>query len=160
MAIRFLTILALSLFLTVPVATAQTFPSRPITFIYPYPAGSALDIAWRQINEEAGRQMGQTIVLENRAGAGGRVGFNGIMNAAPDGYTIGQGSNVLSVFQPLIDPANFNVVVGDNYTPIVLGAEIHLILVAHPTANLRSVGDLIAAAKPLKKFTRQATVRR
>ena len=160
MAIRLLSIVVLSAFFWIADARSQPYPSRPITFIYPYAPGSALDTAWRRIVEEAGKHLGQQMVLENRPGAGGRIGFNAVMNARPDGYTIGQGSNVLSVFQPLIDPANFNVSVGEHYTPIALGVEIHLVLVARPTAPFRSVTELIAAAKanPGKHFGGSAGV--
>ena len=130
-----------------PFAVGQEYPNRPITFIYPYAAGSALDSAWRRILEETSKHLGQQIILDNRPGAGGRIGFNAIVNARPDGYTIGQGSNVLSVFQPLMDPANFGVKVGEHYTPIVLGVEIHLVLVARPNAPFRSVQELVAAGR-------------
>jgi tripartite-type tricarboxylate transporter receptor subunit TctC len=130
-----------------PLAIGQEYPNRPITFIYPYAAGSALDSAWRRILEETSKHLGQQIIVDNRPGAGGRIGFNAIVNARADGYTIGQGSNVLSVFQPLIDPVNFGVKVHEHYTPIVLGVEIHLVLVARPNAPFRSVKELVAAGK-------------
>ena len=128
-------------------AWAQPYPVRPVTFIYPYAAGSVLDVAWRRILEEASKHLGQPIVLDNRAGAGGRTGFSTVMNARPDGYTIGQGSNALSVIQPLIDPARFNIVAGEHYTPIALAMDINLVLVARPSAPFKTFAQLVAAAK-------------
>ncbi|MBK1686330.1 Bug family tripartite tricarboxylate transporter substrate binding protein [Rubrivivax gelatinosus] len=71
-------------------ARAADFPERPITFICPWPAGGSADMTMRALCNAAARQLGQTIVLENRAGASGMLGLRAMASAKPDGYTIGQ----------------------------------------------------------------------
>lgn len=127
-------------------ATAQTFPNRAITFIYPYAAGSAPDAAWRALALEAGKVLGQTVIYENRVGAGGRIGFDGIMRAAKDGYTIGVVNNGLTVTQPLADPT-LKVEPGKDYAPIIRTIDIYQVLVAHPSMPFRDLRGMIAYAK-------------
>ena len=81
--------LALGLFLALP-AMAQEFPSRPITLICPWPPGGSTDTHLRRFAEIAARYLGQTIVIENKPGAGGTVGPGGVAHAKPDGYTLTQ----------------------------------------------------------------------
>src|SRR5436305_7444889 len=69
-------------------AAAQEWPTKTITVIVPLGAGSASDIIARVVMEQVGRQLGQTVVVENRPGAGGTIGANMVAKAAPDGYTI------------------------------------------------------------------------
>ena len=69
---------------------ASTYPERPITFICPWPAGGTADMTMRALCVAAGRQLGQPVVLENRAGASGMLGLKAMASAKPDGYTIGQ----------------------------------------------------------------------
>lgn len=71
-------------------ARAAGYPERPITFICPWPAGGSADITMRALCSAAARQLGQTIVVENRAGASGMLGLKAMASARPDGYTIGQ----------------------------------------------------------------------
>src|SRR5262249_44477101 len=72
-------------------ATAQVYPSRPITMIVPFPAGGGTDVAARIVSEPMSRTLGQPIVIENVVGAGGTTGATRAMRANPDGYTIGMG---------------------------------------------------------------------
>ena len=71
--------------------SAQTYPSKPIRFIVPFPAGGATDAAARAIQPQLEKFLGQTVVIENRAGAGAVIGLDAIAKAAPDGYTFGIG---------------------------------------------------------------------
>ena len=68
-------------------ATAQTWPSRPITIVVPFPAGGGTDVAIRSIQPQLQRELGQPVVIDNRAGAGGTIGSAFVAKAAPDGYT-------------------------------------------------------------------------
>ena len=145
------TALAICLLVAGTVATAQTYPSRNITFIYPYPPGSASDNAYRSIVQEASKRLGQTVVYENRPGATGRIGVDLIQRAAADGYTIGMLNNVLGVSLPLIDPRTYIEPVKD-YTPVVLAVESYLLMVARagePYRDLKGVLDY-ARANPGK----------
>src|SRR3981081_2380816 len=69
-------------------ASAQDWPNRNITVIVPLGAGSASDIISRVVMEQVGRQVGQTVIVENRPGAGGTIGANTVAKSAPDGYTV------------------------------------------------------------------------
>ena len=132
--------------ITCPVL-AQDYPKSPIKYIYPFAAGSTADTAWRSINEEAAKHLGQSIVYFNRVGAGGRIGFVEMMRANPDGYTIGLVSNVTAVMQPLIDPVEWKATPGTDYTPIILGFEYPLILVAKKSAPFKDLKSFLAYAK-------------
>jgi tripartite-type tricarboxylate transporter receptor subunit TctC len=89
-------------------AQAQAFPSRPITFICPWPAGGTSDATMRVLAQMASKDLGQTIVVENRAGAAGMIGAKALASAKPDGYTIGQLALSVTRFSQLgtvqIDP--------------------------------------------------------
>jgi tripartite-type tricarboxylate transporter receptor subunit TctC len=85
-------------------ATAQTYPSRPITIIVPFAAGGTLDITARIIGEHMSRTLGQQIVVENIVGAGGTIGSTRAMRAGPDGYTIELGHMGTHAFAPALYP--------------------------------------------------------
>src|SRR2546430_17507335 len=71
-------------------AVAAGYPDKPITFICPWPAGGTADVTMRALCIVAGKQLGQTLVVENRTGAAGMLGLKAMASAKPDGYTIGQ----------------------------------------------------------------------
>ena len=127
-------------------AAAQTYPARAITFVYPYPPGSASDTAYRTIILEVSKRLGQTIVYENRPGAGGRVGLDLILKAAADGYTIGMLNIVIGVSQPLIDP-RFTIDPVKDYTPVVLAVESYLLMVARAGEPYRDFKGLLDYAR-------------
>jgi tripartite-type tricarboxylate transporter receptor subunit TctC len=70
-----------------PVATAQAWPSRPLTIVVPFPAGGGTDVAMRSIQPHLQKELGQPVIIDNRAGAGGTIGSAYVAKAAPDGYT-------------------------------------------------------------------------
>ncbi len=82
------TVIVASAFATSSVALAQTYPAKPIKFVVPFPAGSATDVVGRVLAEALGKEFGQSIVVENKAGAQGTIGAGEVKNAAPDGYTL------------------------------------------------------------------------
>ena len=86
-------------------ARAQDYPAKPIKLVVPFGAGSTPDVFARIVGEQAGKTLGQAIVVENRAGAGGNLGTNVVAKAAPDGYTIG-----VSITGPLVN----NTLIYDN----------------------------------------------
>ena len=73
------------------IATAQTYPSRPITMIVPFAAGGPMDVVGRVVADRMRAALGQAIVVENVAGAGGSIGVGRVARAAPDGYTLSYG---------------------------------------------------------------------
>ena len=125
-------------------AAAQGWPNKPIRFITPYPPGGTTEILARLVTQPM--NLGQPFVIESRPGAGGNVGTDQVAKAAPDGYTILMGASGplainASLFKKLpYDPAR-------DLSPIVLVASVPLILVAHPSLNVKTVAELIALLK-------------
>jgi tripartite-type tricarboxylate transporter receptor subunit TctC len=139
-------LLALVLLLPVLPAFAQTYPSKPIRVIVPFPVGGIADIYTRIIGARLAETWGQPVLVENRTGAGGNIGADLVAKSAPDGYTLGIGSvgthavNV-SLFGKLpYDPLA-------DFVPIALVAEADALLVVHPSVPARSVAELIALAR-------------
>src|SRR5262249_34469920 len=117
-------------------AFAQSYPSRPIKVIVPYPPGDAADILSRLIGPKVSERLGQQMVVENRPGASGQIGMEVLKNSAPDGYTIGvgQGGNLVVAphtyknipYNPLKD-----------FVPIAELATNHLADVTNPNLPLK-----------------------
>ena len=125
---------------------AQTYPSKPIRFIVPFPAGGSTDAVARALQPALEKILGQPVVVENRAGAGGTLGVDAIAKAAPDGYTIGiagAGALGVNIGEPMkrpYDPAK-------DLAPISGAAGSPFILVAPAALNANSLGDVIKLAK-------------
>jgi tripartite-type tricarboxylate transporter receptor subunit TctC len=125
---------------------AQTYPSKPIRFIVPFPAGGSTDAVARAMQPALERILGQPVIVENRAGAGGLLGVDAIAKAAPDGYTIGiagagaLGVNIGERMKRPYDPAK-------DLAPISKAAGSPFVLVAPPTLNANSLNDVIKLAK-------------
>ena len=137
---------AIGLALFATAGFAQGYAAKAITFVYPYAPGSNADSSWRILGQEVGRTLGQTVVHENRPGAGGRVGLDALMRAPADGYTIGMFNNVLGVWQPLMDQKLAIEPVKD-YTPVSLTIETPLVLTIRPGLPFRDLRGLIAYGK-------------
>jgi tripartite-type tricarboxylate transporter receptor subunit TctC len=125
---------------------AQTYPSKPIRFIVPFPAGGSTDAVARAMQPALEKILGQPVVVENRSGAGGVLGVDAIAKAAPDGYTIGiagAGALGVNIGEPVkkpFDPAK-------DLALISKAAGSPFILVAPPSLNASSLGDVIKLAK-------------
>src|SRR5687767_7647661 len=126
--------------------STQAYPSRPIRFIVPYPPGGSTDTYSRIIGTKLGEGLGQPLVMDNRAGAAGSVGAELAAKAAPDGYTIvlGQDSNMV-VGQAVRSKKNYDTL--KDFAPISLVVRTPQVMVVNDSSPLRSVKDLIAAAK-------------
>ena len=127
-------------------ASAQSYPSRPVTLIMPLPAGSATETHIRLLANEAGKYLAQPVVVENRPGAGGRIGMRAIMAEKPDGQTIGMTFNGIAVVLALGD-ASFRIEPGKDYTPVILASQAPLVMVTGPTAPFRDIQGLVAYAR-------------
>ncbi len=128
------------------VARAQTYPSRPIRFIVPFPAGGATDAAARVIQPQLEKHLGQSVVIENRAGAGAVIGLEAIARAAPDGYTFGIApAGAMSVNPAMQVKMPFDV--RKDFAAISNLVENPFILAAASTFKANSLGDVIAQAK-------------
>jgi tripartite-type tricarboxylate transporter receptor subunit TctC len=128
-------------------ATAQTaFPAKPVTLVVPFPAGGALDIVARALAEEMRKHLGQSVIVDNRAGAGGTVGSGAVARAAPDGYTILLGSVATHAIAPGVY-RNLSYDALKDFAPITQVTASPLLLASSATLNVKSVAELLAAAR-------------
>lgn len=124
----------------------ETYPNRPIRMIVPFPPGGSTDVLARVIGEYLSRELGQSVVIENRPGSAGNVGVNAIARAEPDGYTIGVStigplSAHLELYRTLpFDPRTDFTYIADIY-------EIPNVLVVNPQNPVKTVQEFIAWAK-------------
>jgi tripartite-type tricarboxylate transporter receptor subunit TctC len=125
-------------------ASAQEWPTRTITVVVPLGAGSASDIMARVVMEQVGKQFGQTVVVENRPGAGGTIGAGMVAKAAPDGYTL-LVYGALPTANALYSKLPYNTL--KDFVPVIPFGQQPLVVVTSPTKGYKTLGDLIAAAK-------------
>lgn len=125
---------------------AQPYPARPIRFIVPFPPGGSTDTYARIIGAKLSEGLGQPVVLDNRAGAGGALGAELAAKATPDGYSIvlGQDGNLV-VGQAVRKQKNYNTLT--DFAPIALAVRTPQVFVVTANSPLRTLADLIAAAK-------------
>ena len=124
---------------------AEPWPAKPIRAIVPVAAGSTTDIVPRVVFEQLSTQLGQTIVVENRTGAGGTIGAGFVAKADPDGYTLLVHSNAHTIAPALYPNLNYDPE-RDFAAVIPLGTSPN-VLVVSPASGFKTVGDLVAAAK-------------
>ena len=124
---------------------AQTFPDKPIRWISPFPPGGGNDILSRSIAQKLSEQLGQQVVVDNRAGANNVIGTDIVARAAADGYTL-----ILASSNHVINPSLYHSIPYDairDFTPVILVGLTPLMLVVHPGVAASSVGELINLAK-------------
>jgi tripartite-type tricarboxylate transporter receptor subunit TctC len=129
-----------------PAAAAQSYPDRPIRLISPNPAGGANDTIVRIIAARMSPLLGGSFIIDNRGGAGGKIGAEAVARAAPDGYTLLAGSVSTHSFAPLMPPKPGYDPIKD-FEPISLFALVQNVLVVTPSLPAASVSELIALAK-------------
>ena len=125
-------------------ARAQAYPDKPVRFIVPYAAGGGTDILARSIAPKVGEALGQQLVVENRAGAGGNIGADFVAKAPADGYTLLMGANTIPI-NAALQKLPFDPVA--DFTPVAMLAAAPMVLVVHPSVKAGSVRELIAEAK-------------
>ena len=146
MAGRSAIVVLLGLTLLAPAALAQSYPDRPIRLISPNPAGGANDTIVRIIAAKMSPLLGGSFIIDNRGGAGGKIGAEAVARAAPDGYTLLAGSVSTHSFAPLVPPKPGYDPIKD-FEPISLFALVQNVLVVTPSLPAASVAELIALAK-------------
>lgn len=129
---------------TVP-ARADTYPSKPVKFIVPFPPGGPVDTTARAFTTKLTEYWGQTAIVENRAGAGGIVGAEAAKASPADGYTVFVCSIHHSVLPSLNPKLTYDI--EKDFAPVTFAAKFPIILVAHQSVPARSVAELIAYAK-------------
>jgi tripartite-type tricarboxylate transporter receptor subunit TctC len=127
-------------------AHAQDYPSRPITLVVPYAAGGGNDVMARTVAEKMSRTLGQQIVVENRAGAGGTIATRQVARAAPDGYTlvIG-GTGTLAVNPTLYSNVGYDP--RKDFAPVGLIGTSALVVLVNPSVPAKTIRELIDLAK-------------
>lgn len=136
---------ALASFAAVP-ARAQAWPAKPLRLVIPFPAGGSTDIVGRLLGERLSQALGQPVVIDNRAGAGGTTGSDAVAKSAPDGYTFLMGTSSTHAIAPSLysklayDPAR-------DFAPVSLIGTATILLVVHPSVPAKSVRELVELAK-------------
>lgn len=126
-------------------ASGQPWPQKTVRVIVPFAAGSSTDIVPRVVFDQIAQQVGQTIVVENRAGAGGTIGAASVAKADPDGYTILASGSSHTIAPALYKSLSYDLL--RDFTPVVpLGISPN-VLVVQSGSHFRTVGELVAAAK-------------
>jgi len=126
-------------------ASAQDYPSKPILFLMPLQAGSAVDVMVRIVAEKMSASLGRQVLVENQPGAAGMIGAERVKKAAPDGYTIGVLNDSILTMIPNVRPVPYDPV--KDFVPIGVVAGITWVLVANNDLPVKSVGELVAYAK-------------
>ena len=127
-------------------AAAQAFPSKPIKIIVPYSPGGTTDLLARLVGQKLSERLGQPVVVDNKPGANGMIGSDLVAKSPADGYTLGiasPGSHAANA--SLYKTMTYDTV--NDFTPVTLAVQAPFLLVVHPSLNVGSVKELIAAAK-------------
>jgi tripartite-type tricarboxylate transporter receptor subunit TctC len=131
-----------------PPAAAQAWPSRNISLVVPFTAGGGTDAIARVIAEKLGPRLGQSVVVENKAGAASAIGTAYVAKAAADGYTLLMTTNSAQVLLPLTQPANtLNYDPARDFSPIGLTAILPNLLIVSPKVPAKNVAEFVAYAK-------------
>ncbi len=129
---------------TMDQARAQTYPARPLRLVVPYAPGGGTDILARALAPRVSEALGQSLVVENRPGAGGNIGADAVAKAAPDGYTLLMGANTIAINAGLgklpFDPVR-------DFAPVIMLASAPMLLVVHPGVSAKSAAELVALAR-------------
>jgi tripartite-type tricarboxylate transporter receptor subunit TctC len=126
-------------------ASAQSYPTRPVRVVVPFPAGGVTDVGARLVGQKLGEALSQPVVIENRAGASGTLGVDAVTKSPPDGYTV-----LITTGDFITIPQLMPKMAFDPYTdliPVTRIATMPLLLLTHPTSGIATVKDLIDKAK-------------
>jgi len=129
-----------------PAAHAQTFPDRPVRLIAPFPAGGLADVLARAVGDEMSKTLGQPVIVENRAGAGGNTGADAVAKAAPDGYTLLMSSAGILTANPFLY-AKMPFDAETAFVPVSNVADMPMLVVVNPKVEARTLAELVAFAK-------------
>jgi tripartite-type tricarboxylate transporter receptor subunit TctC len=127
-------------------AFGQNYPDRPIRLIAPFPAGGLADVLARAVGDEMSKTLGQPVIVENRAGAGGNTGADAVAKAAPDGYTLLMSSAGILTANPFLY-AKMPFDAETAFIPVSNVAEMSMLLVVNPKVEAKSLKEFVALAK-------------
>jgi tripartite-type tricarboxylate transporter receptor subunit TctC len=137
-------------------ASAQTFPTRPVEWVVPYPAGGGSDVVARSLTENMGATLGQPIVINNKPGAATNIGADYVAHAKADGYTILTGDTATLAANPALY-SKLNYSAEKDLAPIGLLARFPMILVVNPAVPAKNLTEFMAWAKTQKAGVSYAT---
>lgn len=127
-------------------AQAQTYPDRPVRLIAPFPAGGLADVLARAVGDELTRSLGQPVIVENRAGAGGNIGAEAVARSAPDGYTLLMTSaGILTANQFLYASMPFDP--EKDFVTVSNVADMPMMVVVNPKVEAKTLAELVALAR-------------
>jgi tripartite-type tricarboxylate transporter receptor subunit TctC len=125
-------------------ALAQAWPGKPVHLVVPYPPGGATDVAARAVADRIAPALGQSVLIENRAGAGGNIGIEFVVKSEPDGYTVLVAPDFVTsaphVYKLSYDPMK-------QLVPVIQLSRQPVVLAVHPSLGVKSVSELVALAK-------------
>ena len=127
------------------VAIAQNFPTRPVRFVVPFPAGGGVDLVARSIAQKLTEAWGQQVIVDNRSGANGTIATDHVAKAAPDGYTV-----LIAFASHTINAALYEKLPYDpvkDFAPVTIAASVPNIVVVHPSLPVKSIKELITLAR-------------
>jgi tripartite-type tricarboxylate transporter receptor subunit TctC len=139
-------------------AFAQAFPSKPIRILVPFPAGGTTDIVARLVAQRMSEQVGQPVLVENRAGAGGTIAAAEVARAAPDGYTLlihNVTFPIASVAAALANRATYNA--DTDFAGVSIAVYVPFVWTAHPSTPGKDLRDAMAHVKQFKPYTYGST---
>jgi tripartite-type tricarboxylate transporter receptor subunit TctC len=139
-------VLCAVLFGLAPGATAQSYPAKPIRMVVPFAPGGGSDLVGRVLAQKLSVALGQQVIVDNRAGAGGRIGTEMVARAPADGYTLLFATSSVMVTAPALY-AKLAFDMPRDFAPVSLVASTAYVLVVHPSVPVRTVKDFIALAK-------------
>lgn len=137
-------------------AAAQNFPTRPIEWVVPYPAGGGSDVVARSLTEAMGSALGQAIVINNKPGAATNIGADYVAHAKPDGYTVLTGDTATLAANPALY-TKLSYSAEKDLAPIGLLARFPMILVVNPAIPVKNLAEFTAWAKTQKSGVSYAT---
>jgi tripartite-type tricarboxylate transporter receptor subunit TctC len=129
-----------------PLVLAQTYPTKPIKLVVPFPAGGGTDAIAREVAQKVATQQGWTIIIDNKPGSGGNLGVDTVAKAAPDGYTLALGQTSNLAINPTLYP-KLPYSPEKDLTPVSLVASAPLVLVVAANSPYKTLADVVAAAK-------------
>lgn len=138
-------LIGIALALAAGLAQAQSFPSKPMRLVVPYPPGGVTDILGRALAQSMGDQLGQSVIVDNKPGAGGAIGTDAIAKSAPDGHTFGLGASSTHVLNPMLYKLNYDPV--KDFTPIGMVSAVPLVFVVNPATPVSNLAELLAFIK-------------
>ena len=126
-------------------SAAQSFPNKPIRFVVPFPPGGGNDILARALAPKMSELLGQQVVIDNRAGAGGNIGADFVAKSPPDGYTIVIASNQVTMNPWIYSKLPFDI--AKDFSPIAQIASVPMLLAINPEVPAKNLKEFIALAK-------------